>query len=285
MLSRAALCALALPLVTACAAARTTAAAPPGSPTAFDPSKSDPKAVAVADQVLATVGGPAWAGVKELRWTTEILDGDKAMLHAEQSWDRWNGRAYLKNVPVAEGSSPTVAMYELYGDTATAIVVSGSGIKERANAENTREILAKAKERFGQDQYWVTMHLRLKDPGVHLKFVEERPAEGSTSNDPKYDVLQLSFDPGVGPPPEGATYFLIVDKASHMPDSIEMSSMKDGQERRIGYKLQNWADVGGIKFAGTLQNIGLASEKITFADLKVSASPDEDLYTPPVGIQ
>ena len=284
MLSRAALVVLALPLVTACAAARTTAAAPPGSPTAFDPAKSDAKAIAVADQVLATVGAPAWAGVKELRWTTQIFDGDKTMLRAEQAWDRWNGRAYLKNVPQQEGASPTMAMYELYGDTAAAIVESASGMKERANAENSREILKKAKERFAQDQYWVTMHLRLKDPGVHLKFVEERPAEGSTSNEPKFDVLQIGFDAGVGPP-AGPTYYLIVDKTTHLPDAVEMSEMKDGQERRIGYRYQDWTDVGGIKFATTRQNIGLASEKLTFADVKVSATPDEDLYTPPVGIQ
>ena len=127
---RAALVPLALPAVlgslaslAGCGASRTIAATQPGSPAAFESAGSDAKAVAIADEVLAAAGGAAtWAKVKELRWTTAIVDGGETKLKVEHAWDRWNGRAYMKNLPQVADASPTLAMYELYGDTKAAIV-------------------------------------------------------------------------------------------------------------------------------------------------------------------
>ena len=291
---RAALVPLALPAVlgslaslAGCGASRTIAATQPGSPAAFDSAGSDAKAVAIADEVLAAAGGAAtWAKVKELRWTTAIVDGGETKLKVEHAWDRWNGRAYMKNLPQVADASPTLAMYELYGDTKAAIVMSPGGGKELANAGNAKEILATARKRWEQDHFWVTMHLKLKDPGVRLKYVEERIAEGATGATPEmaYDVIQVKFDPGVGPTP-GDVFYLIVDKKTHLPHSVENVETGKPDDRRVGYTWLDWVDAGGLKFATTRQNIGLPAEKLTFTDVKVSDAPDEDLYTPPVGIQ
>jgi len=241
--------------------------------------------VAIADQVVTAAGGPdAWSKVKELRWTTAIYEGDKVLLKVEHAWDRWNGRAYMKNLPQVEGASPTLAMYELYGDTGSAVVLSPGGGKELANAGNAKEILAAARKRWNTDHFWVTMHLKLKDPGAHLTYVEERVAEGSTTSEMAYDVIQVKFDAGVGPSP-GVVYYLIIDKKTHLPHSVEIVETGKPDDRRVGYKWLDWVDTAGVKFATTRQNIGLPSEKFTFTEVQTSASPDEDLYTPPVGIQ
>lgn len=274
-----------LALVTGCGAARTVAATQPGSPAGFDATKSDPKAVAIADEVLAAAGGAdAWAKVKELRWTTSIYDADKVVLKVEHAWDRWNGRAYMKNQPQVEGASPTAAMYELYTDTEAALVFSDNGRRERANAGTTKEIIAIARKRWNMDHFWVSMHLKLKDPGAHLKYVEERIAEGSTTSEMAYDVIQVKFDPGVGPTP-GDVYYLIVDKKTHLPHSVEIVETGKPDDRRVGYKWLDWVDAGGVKFATTRQNIGLASEKFTFTEVQALPSPDDDLYSPPVGLE
>jgi hypothetical protein len=124
------------------------------------------------------------------------------------------------------------------------------------------------------------MHLKLKDPGVHLKFAEERRADGATEADPmKYDVIRVSFDPGVGPS-AGDVYYVVVDKATSVIEQVEVVETGKKDDQRIGYKWTDWVEVGGLKFATTRQNLGFAAEKITHTDIKLSETPDEDLYVP-----
>src|SRR5258705_13813486 len=83
----------ALAIATACGPGRTTYARHPGAATAFDRAGSDPKALEIADQVVAATGGKAnWDKAKQIRWTVSIKDGDKVVIEGEEAWDRWNGR-------------------------------------------------------------------------------------------------------------------------------------------------------------------------------------------------
>jgi hypothetical protein len=266
----------------ACGSSRTTAATQPGSPAAFAPAASDPKAVEVADKVIAAAGGAAaWDKVKEIQWTVTIYDSGTPKLATKHGWDRWNGRHFMEN-PGKDGNDTTQAMYELYTDTEAAMIINEDGRKQRATKDATEKIIKQARSRFGIDSYPLVMHLKLKDPGVHLKLAEERRAEGATEADPmKYDVLRVSFDPGVGPTP-GDVYYVVVDKATSLVDQVEIVYSGKSDDQRIGYKVSDWVESGGLKFATTRQNLGFAAEKITYTDIKVSDTPDEDLYVPTI---
>ena len=87
----------------ACGGGRTTAATQP-SPAAFDPAKSDPKAVAAVDAMLGVLGGPgAWTNVKQVQWDQKYTRDGKVAGWFKHSWDRWNGRQNerIHNVPPA----------------------------------------------------------------------------------------------------------------------------------------------------------------------------------------
>ena len=266
----------------ACGSSRTTAATQPGNPAAFDPKASDAKAVEIADKVVAAVGGAAaWDKVKEIQWTTTVYDSGTPKAAYRHGWDRWNGRHFLETPSKGDGDT-TQAMYELYTDTAAAMIVLGEGHKERANGEQTKKIVANARQRFAWDVYPLFVAFKLKDPGVHLKFAEERRADGATEADPmKYDVIKVTFDPGVGPTP-GDAYYVIVDKQTSLIDQVEVVEAGKQDNQRMGYKWSDWVDVNGMKFSQSRQNLGFPAEKITFTDIKTSESWDEDLYVPPV---
>ena len=268
-------------LAAACGSSRTTAATQPGSPAAFDAKASDPKAIAVADKVLAAAGGAAaWDKVKEIQWTTTVYDSGTPKAAYRHGWDRWNGRHFLET-PGQGDANTTQAMYELYTDTAAALIVDGEH-KERANAEQTKKIVTNARQRFAWDAYPLLLAFKLKDPGVHLAFSEERRAEGATEADPmKYDVIKLTFAKGVGPT-SGDTYYVVVDKQTSLIDQVEVVEAGKQDNQRMGYKWSDWVDVGGLKFAQARQNIGFAAEKITYTNIKLSENPDEELYVPPI---
>src|SRR5262245_8223321 len=71
--------------------ARSTAASQPSA--AFDPSGSDPRALAIVDAGLAALGGyDRWFAVEELRFELRYTRDGKLTGWFQHRWDRWNGR-------------------------------------------------------------------------------------------------------------------------------------------------------------------------------------------------
>ena len=158
------------------------------------------------------------------------------------------------------------------------------------------------------------MPFKLKDPGVKLSYVEERrdPSATEASAPMKYDVIKVSFDQGTGIAP-GDVYYLVVDKETHLPDIIEFVPTGKTDEQRIGYRLTNWTEVGGLKFSTVRENIGFTmqpnaqkgpivippamkaavgelppiqvtvpGEAFLFFSIEVRTSPTDELYVPEV---
>jgi hypothetical protein len=295
-------------LLAACAGRQT--AATQASPAAFDAAKSDPKAVALADQALAALGGEAaWTKAKEISWSQAIVIDGKLVDASTHAWDRWNGRHRYGRVSPA--GTVGVTMHDLFEATSYAFTVKPKGGENPVSTADKTSMVDEAKRRFETDVYPFTIHYRLKDPGVHLKLVEERPAEGAPPGSPmKTDVLELTFDPGVGPS-SGDTWYVVVDKVSHLPVQVEHHVAGKPDIDRQGFTLEEWIDVGGLKFAGkrvTLDNgkpdrpksamivppewanvvpfkdvqVPNPGELVLVTDVKVNAEPTEDLYVPQV---
>src|SRR5262249_1884085 len=86
---------LAMLVASACAVPRTEAITPPNV-APFDPSRSDPAALALADAEMAALGGhDRWVGLQELRFAITYAASGVAQPTVVHRWDRWNGRHQL----------------------------------------------------------------------------------------------------------------------------------------------------------------------------------------------
>ena len=289
-----------------------TAAATQSTIAAFDVSKSDPKAVAIADEVLNAVGGQAnWDKAKEIIWSQALVIDGKLQDVVKHAWDRWNGRHQFTRWFGDGGSA--IAMHELFSDTSFGFTQTEAGRFSQLK-EDKEKAVVEARRRFDLDTYMLFMPFKLKDPGVHLAYSQEMQELDNTdpAAPPKYDIIKITFDQGVGPG-AGDTWYLSVDKASHMPAWIEHVAAGKPDNERGGFRLEDWKDVGGLKFATRRMTLGYGkptdpkkpvevpaawkgktpfdavqaqnpSETVLIEGLEVNATPNDDLYVPNVNV-
>ena len=167
-------------------------------------------------------------------------------------------------------------------------------------------MMGEATDNFAVSSYRLLLPFKLRDPGVHLRLAEERADE---SGHVRWDVLKLSFDPGVGPTP-GDVYYLLVNKETHLIDTLEIVATGKTDDQRFGLALDGWQTVGGLKVATVLRTLGYGDVKaplvqptlpagwkdvpplsvkvpssgqyLFFLDLAVRPEPDDYLYVPAV---
>jgi hypothetical protein len=245
---------LLIPLALGSACGARQAAATQNAALVFDATKSDPKALAIADQVLAAVGGADnWNKAHEIIWLQGIVEDGKLVSARRHAWDRWNGRHQYLRLNMDGGAS--ITMHELFDDTAHAFAISPEGQKLDVMRADKKKMVEEANRAFYTDSYLLAIQFKLRDPGVHLAFAEERPEEGERMDaEKKYDVLKITFDKGVGP--TGDTYYLVVSKKTHLPTMIERVAEGNADNVRAGFKLDHWTDAGGLKFAALRTTMG-----------------------------
>ncbi|HVV86416.1 MAG TPA: hypothetical protein VHE35_25340 [Kofleriaceae bacterium] len=272
--------ALVVPLLLAvpgCPKPRTSAATQP-TPAAFDPSQSDPEAIKVVEAGVAALGGAEhWTNLKELQFTIKYTQDGKVQGELTHYWDRWNGRHRLITTDMSTvGGNPDDVKqmdvrYDLFDKGATPTASYGGDPLLRADAVKQ---VAAAREHLAQDLYFVAMIYKLEEPGVILK----RENAEVTVPDPKAckpscTAIKVTFDPAVGKD----TWFVNYNNESHLPEVIELQKGAG----RVGYLLEDWTEAGGLKWPGSLHNIGLPGEVIQIEDLKVG-EPDDATYMPSV---
>jgi hypothetical protein len=76
------------------------------------------------------------------------------------------------------------------------------------------------------------------------------------------------------------TYHAMVNRTTNQIVRIEIVKAGDPDSKRLGYKLDRWIDLGGLKLATVYQNIGLADEVVTFTSVSADPEADETLYVP-----
>jgi len=128
----------------------------------------------------------------------------------------------------------------------------------------------------------------------------------------KSDVLEITFDDGVAGAPKD-TWYLVVDKATHIPSSIEHHQAGAPANEVHGLSVENWTEAGGLKVATVRKTLGYTKstapmvaidarkewkallppdianmnvpkpgEVVVIAGVKVNAEPTEDSYIPVV---
>jgi hypothetical protein len=264
-------CIAALTLI-ACGPGRTTFARYPGSPPTFDRASADPKALAIADKVIEASGGAArWNAAKQLRWSEVIMLDGKPVIDGEQAWDRWEARHHAR---AHKGDGDIVVMRRVYEAGGDAFLdVSGKGLRKLESG--SEESVEAARQRWEFDTAVLFMPFLLEEPGTKLVYEAERNGEDGKP----HDVVVVTFP---SDPTRPSVYRIEVSRETNLIDRLEIQRPGKSELERLGYALKDYKEGGGIKYPGTLQNLGLAGEVITFKDLTVAASADDVLFVPPL---
>jgi hypothetical protein len=265
----------------ACGPGRTAAATQP-TPAAFDPSKSDAKAVALADTVMTSLGGVAkWQAVKQLKFDFKYSSDGAVKAMRSHAWDRWDGRHHYTTFDLAKapGGDPSKAdqievYYDLFDDSAK---VHGSINGKDMQTDDANRLRGEAKSQLAEDSYILTVLFRLRDPGVMLTMdtdLPEDPTHGLCKGGCTH--LKVSFDPTVGKD----TWWIDINKGSNEPEMLEQQTA--GQAGITYFHITNWTTVNGLKFPTTLSSVGSSNETFEYSNIEIG-DPDDRLYMPTVG--
>jgi hypothetical protein len=213
-----------LPLLPAC-----TATPPqshnPAAPT-FDIDHSDPRAIAIADELMQALGGrEAWDTTRCIEWT---FAGKRKLL-----WDKWTGAFRLDQ-------NDRVVLMNL--DTGHGRVFQ-SGTEIERDPDAVRTALDNAYRTWVNDSYWLFAPYKLKDSGVRLTLIGERALPDSRV----CDVLRLTFD-GVGVTPENA-YEMWIARDTHRLEQWSYFKHRDDPQPAMTTPWAGWKRYGRIWLA------------------------------------
>ncbi|GAB4016405.1 hypothetical protein GCM10028808_44750 [Spirosoma migulaei] len=160
----------------------------------FDLAGSDARAVQIADEVMAAMGGrAAWDETQLIAWN---FDGVRKLV-----WDKWSGDVRVDNL-----HDDQTVLLNINNDMGR---VFRKG-EELTTADSVVKYVRQGKRNWINDSYWLFMPFKLKDPGVTLKYLGPEPTQiGKPA-----DVLQVTFKNGS--PMPGARYKIWVDKKSRL---------------------------------------------------------------------
>jgi len=225
--------------------------APANPPSAgFDAAGSDPRAIAIADEVLQAMGGrAAWDQARVLCWTFfgrrshvwdkqtgdyRLEDGDKLVL---LNLATGKGRAFEKGV-------------------------------ELVDAAALQKALERARSIWINDSYWLVMPYKLKDSGVTLKLA----GEGELEDGRKADRLELTFK-GVGDTPDNR-YLVFVARDTRLVERWQYFPTAADKEPKMDTPWAGWQWYGGIRLASS------RGEKRLLEGIQVLDAPPASLKAP-----
>jgi hypothetical protein len=208
------------------------AAVQPGAARA-ETAASDPKAVALADKVMAALGGQkAWEATRFLRFDFAVERDGKDVFSRAHTWDKWTGRYRLEG-KTREGDPFVVVMNINTKD--------GDAWRKgtKLEGEEEKKELEQAFAAWTNDTYWLLMPYKLRDPGVRLALAGSETREGKT-----WDKLLLSFD-NVGLTPKDK-YWVYVNRETGLVDRWDFV-LKGEQKPPSTFSWEGWKTYGRIQ--------------------------------------
>lgn len=260
-------------LVTACPApgSRSSKSDHPATPAASTPppaiGKADPKAAAVAKELTDAMGGQsAWDGLPCFRFDFVAVRDGKEVARFQHWWDKQHGRCRVEG-PDDQGHQ-VVAIFNL-GDKRGISFTDGVPDPDSATV-HTR--IQNGYERWVNDTYWVMMPFKLRDPGTNLKYAR-------TQTGPKgevWDVLELSFDSGVGLTPQDH-YWLYVNQKTHLVDRWDML-LTGNKPPPASASWESWTQVGPVQLS-LLRRFEGRPVMLRFENVATPDHFDESVFT------
>ncbi len=203
---------------------------------AFNPARSDEKAIAIVDQVMKSYGAQTWAGTRFLKFTWFIQRGDTRRNERTHTWDIQRQRSRL------EGKTSDGKLLIATSDhtTKTGQASLDGQLLFEADAKKYTDL---AHSTLINDSYWLIMQFKLKDPGIRLRYEGELAAGPIT-----YDKVQVSFDDGTGLTSKDK-YWIFVNRATKLIERWSYVLQGSGADvSPVAWDWQELTDIGGMKF-------------------------------------
>ena len=196
----------------------------------FNESESDPKAIAIADEVMKQMGGrKAWDDLKIISWN---FFGTRKLV-----WNKQTGKVRVDNL--REGLLETVII-NLNDTTDVQLKMSGEVITQ---PDSLSKYGGYGKAAWINDSYWVVMPFKLKDSGVTLRYMRE----DTTLTGESAHILQLTFDE-VGVTPENR-YEVYVSKERKLVAQWAFYRTQDQLEPNFNYPWDDYKEYSGVLLA------------------------------------
>lgn len=221
----------------------------------------------MARSLADAMGGQAtWDSLPYVRFDFVVARDGKEIARFNHWWDKSRGRCRVEG-PDEKGRTvcAIVNLSDRKGKTFT------DGLAD-TDSSNIANILQMGYERWVNDTYWLMMPFKLRDPGTHLKYASAKRGEA----DAEHDVLELTFDPGVGLTPKDH-YWLFVNRKSHLLDRWEyvLQDMKGPAQEATW---EEWVRVGPVRLS-TLHRFQGKNTILRFEKLATPATMDESVFT------
>lgn len=245
------------------------AAPAPAAPAPAAPAmgKADARSAAIVQQLTDAMGGQkTWNDLPYFRFDFVAVRDGKEIARFRHWWDKRLGRCRVEG-PDDQGRTVT-AIFNLKdrkGRTFTEGIVD-------TDSTNIANILKMGYERWVNDTYWVMMPFKLRDPGANVKYSRSE----STNDGAEYDVLELSFDAGVGLTPSDR-YWIFVNRRTHLIDKWEyvLTGQKPPPQPSTW---EGWTSIGPIKLSLARRFQG-KPVMLRFENVSTPATMDETVFT------
>ena len=194
----------------------------------FNEKGSDPKAIAIADKVMESMGGRRnWDNTHYVCWD---FFGYRHLI-----WDKWTGDVRIESY--ADSSQYILNINTMEGR----VRVNGVEIME---PDSLKKLLDRGKRIWINDSYWLVMPYKFKDSGVTLKYLRE----DSTQNGLHSDVLELTFE-DVGVTPDNK-FEVWVEKKTSLVRQWAYYEYDTLQEPGFTVPWDDWEKQGDIMLSG-----------------------------------
>ncbi len=221
----------------------------------FDLAGSDAKAIEIADQVMAAMGGrDAWDATRYIRW--------RFFGRRFHVWDKHTGRIRIEGVG-REDQKPYVILMNLHAKEGRA----WRDGTEITDPTELAKMIDGGESAWINDSYWIAMPYKLKDSGVTLKYAGSGEMEDGRSA----EVLQLTFE-GVGRTPENK-YLVYVASDSGLVEQWDFYPQAADAEPRFKVPWHNWQRYGRILLSDN-RGEGSHTEMAVFDELPDSVFDD-----------
>jgi len=231
--------------------------------------KADEKGAAVAAQMDNALGGmSAWGSVPYVRFDFVIVKDGKEVARFRHWWDKRRGIDRVEG-PDDKGRM-VAAIVNLQSRTGKSFT---AGLPDRDSSEVAAQV-DNGYQRWVNDSYWLMMPFKVRDPGTNLKYSGVK--KGADGVD--YDVLELTFDKGVGLT-SGDHYWLYVNPKTHLMDRWDMllQSM-DPKGPPSSATWEDWTKVGPVRIA-TMHHFQGKTAFLRFENVALPPSMDESIFT------
>lgn len=232
------------------------------------PAASDPKAMALADEVMVALGGQdAWKATRYLRFDFAVEREGKTVVSRAHTWDKGTGRYRLEGKD--KQGRPYVSILNLNSK-------AGSAWREgrRLSGAEEKKQLEDAHATWVNDTYWLLMPYKLKDPGVRLGYAGLEKGDGA-----EWDKLLLTFH-NVGLTPKDR-YWVWVNKKTRLVDRWDYI-LDGGPGPATTFLWKDWRAYGGIRLAPERVDPKKGT-RIFFPVLETPQSLPDAAFAPPAG--